>query len=268
MLSVSLSFRALAAGEGIGSERFLDELHDRGVQSIEFRTVTGNQDPQTVLAAADRVWRHGMRISVHTAPRSADTAVQDMFRPLEAVLKADRQDRIILVLHPVNGVDLFAENLRMLDTLVRTVRQEHPCAMLALENNRFMPDRTPGDSADLVMRVIRQIDPDHAGLCFDFGHYAWVTKCWETDAPALPPEPFLSRVIHTHIHALYRIETGYTTHFPLQSGVLPLRKYIESIRGAYHGACNIELEPERFTDLMSGEDGILGSVELMKQYGV
>lgn len=263
MLSVSLPFRSLAEGTGLGSEPFLETLAERGVGSIELRAVLGGQDAQTVLGAAERVWRRGLLVSVHTAPRSADTAVQDVFGPLQALLRAEQQAQTILVLHPVNGADLFSENRRMLAALSDAIRRDYGGAKLALENNRLMPDRSMGDSAALAACLIREADPTCVGICFDFGHYAWVTRAWEA-SPLLPPEAFTSRVIHTHIHALAGPDRKYTTHFPLTCGSLPLREYLGSLRGAPVGAFNLELEPERFSDRMSGEEGILGSIEALK----
>ena len=265
MLSVSLPFRALAAGEELGAEPFLQQLAETGVKSAEIRTVYANADPNTVLTAAGSVWRHGMRISVHTAPRSAQTAVQDVFAPLRDVLRAEKQREILLVLHPVNGEDLLSENQRMLCALTDAIRQNAFPVKLALENNRLMPNRTPGDSAGLVLRVIRGADPEYAGLCFDFGHFAWVTRAWETAAPILPPEEFTRRVIHTHIHALAGPEKNHTTHFPLQVGFLPLKAYLQALGASYAGAYNLELEPERFSPCQSGKEGILGSLDLLKK---
>lgn len=264
MLGVSLPFPSLADGKDLGAEPFLEQLAETGVQNAEIRTVFAQADPETVYAAAKNVWRRGMRISVHTAPRSAETAVRDVFGPLRAVLKAEKQPQILLVLHPVKGDDLLSENLKMLDALTGEIRRSACPVKLALENNRLLPDRTPGDSAGLVLQAIRGGDPEYAGLCFDFGHFAWVTRAWEQPAPVLPPKDFTSRVIHTHIHALAGPDRAYTTHFPLQLGALPLKAYIQCLGASYTGAYHLELEAERFSALMAGKEAILGSLAVLK----
>ncbi len=259
MIGVSLPFSELVSGRDLGSDRFLDDLFEQGVRNIELRPVPAEQDAQSVFVAATRVWRHGMQISVHTSPRSVTTAVCDVFAPLKEILKAQKQEKMILVLHPVSGTILFDDNRRMMETLAGVIDRDQNGAMLALENNRLMPDHSDGDSADFVMRVIEEAKPQYAGICFDFGHFAWATKSWEH--PILPPERFSNRVIHTHIHALYATETGYTTHFPLQSGALPLEEYISAIRPNYRGVYQLELEPNRYEKLMDGRRGIFGSIE-------
>ncbi len=264
MMSVSLPFRELIEGTGLGSDAFLQQLKDAGVGSIELRAVLGMTEPETVLSVAERIWSRGLRVSVHTAPWTRESAVKDVFTPLTGLLQAQKQDSVILVLHPVRGDDLADTNRQMMDELTAYLKQNRFGAKLALENNRKMPDKSEGDSAALVAQVIRDADPAYAGICFDFGHYAWCTRVWEQDAPLLPPEAFTSRVIHTHIHALAGADRRYTTHFPLQYGTLPLQAYLNTFRAGYTGVCNLELEAERFTDLMRGEEGILGSLPVLK----
>lgn len=264
MLSVSLPFRDVAEGMNLGSEAFLTELAGRGVQGIELRTVTADRDPRKVLAAAERVWDHGMRISVHTVPRNLRDALGDILAPLSDMMKKNRQEKTVLVMHPVNGEDPVSENRRMMDMLTDGICRRYPGVVLALENNRLMPDKGAGDCAGLVMRSVEDADPGCVGICFDFGHYAWYSKVWESNAPSLPPERFARRVVHTHIHALYPADGGFTTHFPLQTGTLPLKAYIDSFRDSYSGAYNIELEPRRFSGLASGGEGILGSLDVLK----
>jgi len=266
MLSVSLPFKELVEGNGLGSEEFISELASLGVKSIELRAVRGSEDPAAVLTAAERVWRQNVRVSVHTGPRSAETAVEDIFRPLSGLLQAGKQEETVLVLHPVNGADLLSDNVRMMQSLTAYARNNALSVKFALENNRKMPDKSEGDSVELVKNVIREIDPEYAGLTFDFGHYAWYSKVWEKEIPTLPPKEFTERAIHTHIHALGGAETDYTTHFPLNVGSLPLREYLAALSPDYPGVFNIELEPHRFADICTGREGILGSLEVLKKY--
>jgi len=265
MISVSLPFNELAEGVGLGSDTFLSELYGRGVRSIELRPVIADFAPEAVLAAASRAWAQGLRVSVHSAPFTVESAVRDIFTPLRDYLRASEQECTTLVLHPVKGEDLVEDNRRMMHELTDYVRINRLPVRFALENNRKMPDKSAGDSVELVKKVITEIDPEYAGLTFDFGHYAWYTKVWETERPVLPPKEFTERAVHTHIHALSGPEKDYTTHFPLQAGTLPLREYIDALGDRYPGVYNIELEPRRFAEQMSGGEGILGSVEVLKR---
>jgi len=264
MISVSLPFHALAEGTGLGSDAFLSELFGRGVECIEFRPVLPDTDPAVVLTIAARVWARGLRVSIHSAPLSPETALRDVFAPLADYLRASKQECTTLVLHPVKGNDLLQDNIKMMGALTDCARKNRLPVRYALENNRKMPDKSAGNSLELVTKVIAEIEPEYAGLTFDFGHYAWYTKVWEKESPVLPPKAFTDRAIHTHIHALAGPEKDYTTHFPLQAGALPLREYIGALGENYPGVYNIELEPHRFAHLMSGEEGILGSVDILK----
>ena len=256
MIGVSLPFAQLVEGEGRGSDTFLENLAEKGVRSIELRAVHPEEDPENVASAARRILQHGMRFSVHTAPRSSESAVEDIFMPLARL----SLDDTILVLHPV-----CTENARMMENLCAYARKNGLSVRFALENNRLLPDKTWGDSVQLVTDALQNADPALAGACFDMGHFAWYTRVWE-NAPVLPCKAFLERVIHTHIHAVYEKGNGYSTHFPLSVGFLPLAEYIASLGEGYAGALNLELEPPRFAHLLEGEQGISESICIMQAY--
>ena len=255
MIGVSLPFAwLLKEGHPYGPRApFLAKLAALGVESAELRTLRPDTDPEEALQAAQALWSAGFRVTVHGAARSAETAVQDIFGPLEGILGCLRQNELIITLHPVTG-----DNAAMLTALADKIETEGLPVRIALENNRRMPDGSEGDSVALVTAAVTAVDRPSIGINFDMGHYFWKVG---GDASALPSAEFLSRVIHTHIHAL----VNGVTHFPLTAGNLPLAHYVKAFARGYYTAFNVELEPERWLDYFDPAEALTGSVEVLKQ---
>ena len=115
-----------------------------------------------------------------------------------------------------------------------------------------------------MLDAVERADRENVGICFDMGHYAWYTANF-TDSPrTLPPQSFLSRVIHTHIHEY----AEGTTHFPLEAWREPISLYINALGQEYQGIYNVELEPGRFAHRMSAVEGYLLSADTLFNSGV
>ncbi len=259
MLGVSLSFDWLTKGEGLpeSTDAVLKALKNEGVKSIELRTVQGHHKSDDVLLVAERLWNEGFYITVHGTVKSAESAIADIFPPLEKLFENLRQPALKITIHPVDG-----DNVKMLNSLADFIEGNKLPAIVALENNRRMPNGTEGDSVKLVLDAVKEANRKEVGICWDMGHYAyWLIKNYPEKPAFLPPEEFLNRVIHTHIHAL----SGFTTHFPLDSHQLPLKLFIEGL-SKYSGVYNIELEYPRYQGLREFLPSHIGSVcELKKQ---
>ena len=115
MIGVSLPIKWLISGEGLDVDRedLLRKLKDRGVRSIELRTVVPTHSPDDVSAVANMLWNRGFLISVHGRVKSAKTAVSDVFSPLQKTLTSLRQAKLNITVHPVKG-----DNVAMLCELV------------------------------------------------------------------------------------------------------------------------------------------------------
>jgi len=252
-IGVSLPFSYLCRGDEPYGERgnFYRKLRSVGVSSVEMRAVSPDADPKTVWDAAKKLWDAGLQITVHGGVRSSESAVRDIFSPLSLLLQNTEQKSIGITLHPIVG-----DNRAMLEELTEYIKKNHLPATLTLENNRLMPDKTHGNSTELVENTIKSCDPAIVGITFDMGHYFY--QCG-FDRDALPSEAFLKRVKHTHIHATCKGET----HFPLTFD-LPLEKYIRGLGEDYDGIYNLELEPTRWPELNPGEE-LMGSIERLKE---
>ncbi|MBR5438856.1 MAG: hypothetical protein IKV61_01380 [Clostridia bacterium] len=250
MLGVSLSYAKLNNGE---YSDLLPKLKDQGVKSIELRTVPPSACSGDVLRIAKNLWNMGFQVTIHADPQTEEDSLKNVFEPLKDLLNALRQSELIIVLHPVNG-----DNVKMLTNLSNFALTKNYPIKFALENNRKMPDKTDGDTTVFVLDIVKQVNRENVGICFDMGHYAWYSANFKCENK-LPAKEFLKRVIHTHIHSY-----SERTHFPIESVKEPLLNYINALPYTYVGVYNIELEHRRFAHLFSEEDGLITSINSLK----
>jgi len=267
MIGMSLSYQKLLSAKHpeLNPETLLPQLWDHGVRSIELRTVSPTACPIETLRAANVFWDYGFQITVHSKALSAKSAVDDVFNPLTHMLAHMRQRELIVTIHPVVG-----DNVAMLIALSDHIMKHNYPVRIALENNRKMPDGTDGDCVALVLDAVTRADRKNVGICFDMGHWAWYTANL-TDTPnMLPPKEFLSKAIHTHIHAYTEnvcgAETKGATHFPLDKWREPFSLYIDALGYKYYGVYNVELTPKRFSHIWSATEAYLISADTLKSH--
>lgn len=257
MIGVSISTKWLIDGGSIPTPatQFLPELYNHGVRSLELRDIKPGFDPERVYTSANILWDFGFNVTLHARASSVETAVEDVFGPLRKVLKHMRQQNIIVVIHPVVG-----DNSVMLTALADHIDQNNYPVVIALENNRLLPDKTEGDSTELVLEAVTKANRKNIGICFDMGHYGYyLKKNHPNDLMRLPSPEFLKKTVHTHIHGM----NGLRTHFPLDQFELNLTHYLQNLSFNYYGVYNIELSFGRFKELRTPEDSIIGSVETL-----
>lgn len=258
MIGMSLQYKNLvnADDEKVKPQELLPMLWEHGVRSIELRALAPTTAPDEALRVANSVWDYGFSITVHATAKTLAGCVKEVFAPLSLVLSNMRQDELVVTVHPIDD-----DNAAMLVSLSDYIIENNYPVRIALENNRKMPDGTDGDSMLLVLDAVTRANRENVGICFDMGHYAWYTANF-TDTPnMLPPKSFLSRVIHTHIHAC----VDGQTHFPLEAWSEPLSLYIEALGYKYFGVYNIELTPKRFAELWSPKEAYVLSADTLKK---
>ena len=257
MIGVSLSFSNLLNGiDGeLKNEVLLPKLYNAGVRSIELRTVLGSASSKDVLRIANELWSYGFEITVHADPQTEEDSLKNVFEPLKDLLNALNQRFLMVTLHPVNG-----DNVKMLTNLSNFIISNNYPIKLALENNRKMPDKTDGDTTVFVLDIVKKVNRENVGICFDMGHYAWYISNFGSNAQ-IPSKEFLKRVIHTHIHAC----SEGKTHFPIESVKQPLLNLINALPPSYYGVYNIEIDPKRFEHKLTATEGYLISIESLKQ---
>jgi len=259
MIGVSLPLKWLMSGEGLGvtPETVLAEMKNRGVKSVELRAVGPNTPPSEVVRIVRMLAEYGMQTTVHSGCGSADSAVREVFGPLEELLSSGIQKKLTVTLHPING-----DNVAMLHNLADYCDEKGYDVTIALENNRRLPDKSEGDSAALVLDAVKTVNRKNVGICFDMGHYMYYVKKHRPDAPhLLPGQEFFSRVKHTHIHA---VDERLETHFPLDTGELRLGEMLHALQYGYLGVYNIELDFPRFAGKREPLPALCGSVDTLR----
>lgn len=291
MFGVSVSYPYLRDGGSVCGEfaygkgevcpvpAFLASL---GVSSAELRSVGASEDPETVLRIAEEFRKAGLAVTVHAKVGSAESAVRDVFDPLALLTEAipnERQKKLTVTVHPVNGADLLAENVAMLSSLAEHILRNGLPVCVALENNRLLPDNGLGDSCVLVGKTVAAVRralklPDGeicradlnpiVGTCFDMGHYAWYRKTVAPGEPYAPPDSvFLSYAVHTHIHGL---NSDGQTHHPLTPGCgLPLCENALALGENYAGEYHLELIPKRFDGVMKPSEAVRASLRFLRE---
>ncbi|MBQ8576981.1 MAG: MBL fold metallo-hydrolase [Clostridia bacterium] len=248
----------------------LPSLRAAGVKSIELRTVRPETSPGDVLAAAQRLWRNGFRVTVHGTVMGRESAVTDVYAPLATLLDTMREqnrvsegvhkETLTVTIHPTGEDDAG-----ILCALIGHAREKNYPVRIALENNRVLPGNAEGDCAKFVLDAVktaRERGYHEAGICFDMGHWLYYVK---KNAPGacVPPKEFFPYVIHTHIHGL----DGLRTHFPLchadsEALVKPL---CDALSHGYFGVYNLELDFPRFAELYEPETALLSSLGVLKR---
>ena len=243
---------------------FLNELKIQGVASVELRKVREDAPPDLILNAAQRVWAAGLSITLHgTTPEVSGDTLNDLFPPLNGFWNAfaEHQQGVVMTLHAYRAragemEPLEAKTVRLVRDILEDADRRGLPLNVALELNRAKDWVDPSYTYNGLLGMWREIDHPRAGFCWDLGHaYRNVT---ERGLALEPPQEFLERTIHTHIHDLSA--TGQT-HWPLTRGVVPLEMFVEALENAgYGGVYNLELSPTRFRQAEGVREGMDSSI--------
>ncbi len=253
MIGASFSLDALRGEDAAfgDSEIFLKKLKEHGVESIEIRPVPIDCPADEAARIVNKIWDLGLKVTLHADVDSLESAVDDVFLPLEKIFSQNRQGRIVIIVHPIVG-----DNAAMLGVLSDYICDNNLPAVIALENNRLMPDGSVGDCTEVVLDAVTRANRDNVGICFDTGHYYNYVMRNRAETPEmLPDKEFMRRVIHTHIHAL----RGYTPHFPIGKHSLPLENYLSALPVDFDGVYNLEIDHYRLV-----RDGLDPLAELIE----
>jgi len=248
-------------------DAFLRLLRQLGTTHIELRAILPQDDPDEVLSCARMLWESGFQISVHGLVPGSVGPFRETYPSLLPLLREAkaRQPWVTVTLHAyVTGDDTnkspAAEQTNRLLKLWESDAEELGLR-IALELNRDKKNGDPSVTCEGILAMLEGTDPRFTGICFDMGHY--YSNIRTTGAPenTVPDPAFLSRVIHTHIHAL----GAAGTHFPFaQDTSLPLDLYVEALKAAdYAGIYNLELEFNRWPE-RSFRDAVCGSAAALK----
>lgn len=231
-----------------GPENLLRSLRALGVTHVELRSPTAQDTAETLLTAARAVWAAGLAVTLHWAlpePLLPFAESCPAVLPLLEEAKLHQPYVTVTVHSHVTGDETDKR-----PAAEKTNRQLQLWSVdalrygfrLALELNRDKKNGDPSVTCEGVLSMLEGLDAQTVGICFDFGHYYSNTR----DASQLPPQAFLRRVTHTHIHAM---ENG-VTHYPFgPQAKLPLDAYVQALAGeGYEGIYDLELSFERYPE--------------------
>jgi sugar phosphate isomerase/epimerase len=134
--------------------------------------------------------------------------------------------------------------------------------LFALENNRVHSNESSIVTCEGVLSIVEEINLPNVGICWDFGHTYSNYVNFPEVAELTYPEPFIKRVVHTHIHAYEG-----RTHFPFMGkAALPLDQYCNQlVQVEYKGIYNLELDIERFYKVYSPRQAFEASILALRR---
>jgi len=232
---------------------FLAKLHDCEVDFIELRGVIYNTSDDIINDICHRLWKDGFSLSIHTSlPEEViDENSSLNFTFLKQIINQinNFQEKMILVVHSYAEKSyrysgLLEKSACNINIIAETLEREKLPINFAVELNRGAIDDAPGTTYDGLLQLNNRINSEKVGFCWDFGHaYSNMLK---NTIPLNPPQDFIKKVIHTHIHG---VDKNDITHCPLDETNLPLVDYIEPlIKARYNGIYNLEINPEQLPE--------------------
>ncbi len=240
----------------------MDKLKSLGADSIELRGANMNTSSGDIHMAARRAWAAGFETTAHShlPPAPEEKSFDEIYPELKLFLRELKLagKSTVLTLHSYVSdfkalPRLFSETVKTLKLLGKSIEDEKLPVKIALELNRQKDKNDPGASYSMLLDMLAAADSDNIGLCWDFGHS--YSNALNGFLDRIPPDDFLKKVIHTHVHDL---GPQQKTHWPLVQGKIPLSEFVNALEGAgYSGVYNLELSLERF----SGEENPAGLIE-------
>ncbi|CAN7747058.1 sugar phosphate isomerase/epimerase family protein [Paenibacillus sp. LjRoot56] len=261
-------------------EQLLHALKSAGVRSIEIRILPRGAEERAYRDLIQRIWDAGLQVTIHghVAGELPGSRFSEIYPSMRYILKHFHkyQSDLTMALHAFDAKtgseeELHQQTVRLLHEWVAMIHAEQLPLKIAVENNRKKSIKVdPGDSIDGVLRIVNEVDSPSVGITWDMGHYysnlmdeRGLKSAPEEHLLDLPPDAFLKKVYHTHIHGLG--QTG--THNPLtQARSLPLELYVSALkRAGYQGIYNLELTMNKFDMDQTLSEHVLASIQRLKE---
>jgi sugar phosphate isomerase/epimerase len=281
VIGLSLPYDYLCGSTATDSARLLSEsfgpaaaaletFRQHGVRRIEIRHFPETVPADLIVRGCRVILRAGLEITLHPATPSSPSSsrLSQPFPWIDAVLRllAGRQKELLLTLHAYlraggEEAQLSIRTQELFRSLADLAEREQAPVRFALEMNREKGVTDPSNSYISTAGLCTRIDRDGVGICWDWGH--GFSNVLKGSMKSDPPESFLERVIHTHIHG---VGPSGRTHLPLTSGRLPTARYAAALLGrGYRGTFCLELSPERFSSEEPVAPAFLESIGLLNR---
>lgn len=249
-------------------EEFLSDLSRRGVDSIELQGVAPDLRDAALLPAMKRVALAGFGLSIHSSLPPLD-ALPTYFNapphPDAAAFLRQLGVSVVMVVHAhsnacVDADALMSSSASAIRALDAFFKQHGLPIRIALEINRDHGVKAPGVTYEGLLEIEKRCNGVALGFCWDMGHTQ--SSFQQKTLPAEPPQSFVAKVIHAHVHDL---SPEGDTHWPLigdcrhlGSGMLRLES------NGYTGCYNLELYPSRWEQIGCVRDGMLDSIDRLR----
>jgi sugar phosphate isomerase/epimerase len=266
------------------SKSVLKQLKENGINSIEIRYLPMTVPDPDHARVCHVIWEAGLQLTVHG---ELDQLFQgkhfvELYPSIQKIAAryADYQDEFLIIVHafsskskngPLHGTEreLAERSVELLRSWIDKVSDDGLKLRFALELDHEYPGVVqPGRTPEGILRMLDQIGGSGAGITWDMGHYysnlmlhANLEQPPLAYLEPLPPESFLDKVIHTHIHGMGIKGAHYPMNRPES---LPLERYVQALAAAgYTGVYNLELTLSRLSE--SGmADELFGTIERLR----
>ena len=219
----------------------LSELWDRGVRSVELRSVNPKTDTELVAHIAAELWGRGFQITVDIAPFDISATPAEILAPLSLLWQKMPQECLPVVLHLLRGGE---------ETCVRALaeyaeKNAYPIRIL-LSNEQAGTE----SDAETLLALAETIGRHDVALCLDLdgvqnGH---LSLCLD------------ERMRQKHM-AYVRVHIHPTEQ---EMDTVSLRTYLEKLCFKYFGVYNATLDFERDAECSCDETTLLTAVEQVK----
>lgn len=250
-------------------DTLLNLLREHGVSSIELRMVQTKAPLEKLMTAVQNITKAGLSLTIHGGLPAypINTSMRECYPSLPLLLEQmrEKQQTLVLPLHAYHYAQgdrqtLATQSAESLQLLAKECDREDWPVQFALELNRAKGGVDPSvDFASVVSMCAAAAHP-RVGICWDWGHgYAnFKQGLHEKD----PPQDFVDRVIHTHIHDL---NAAGKTHWPLTGELLPVSDFASRlVQAHYQGVWNLELSPQLFEAEPHAAERILKSIGILR----
>jgi sugar phosphate isomerase/epimerase len=245
-------------------ESYLQFIKEMGVTSIELKKVATAPNDNFVSDICKNLKKNDFSLTIHgdVSENHLDLDLYSTFPWLKAVVGVYNEKPLLIVVHPIEGTRRTQDEYHQLTVakiknMTDTVTRDNLKVKIALEINQFVTTlASPGFTYDGILKIVTEVNSEHLGICFDFGH-TW-SNIRRGFMGQTIPDQFLNRVIHTHIHDL---SLEYKTHWPLTFNNVPVAEYIRLLtERSYQGVLNLELDCLRFKNSIGVKEAVGSSL--------
>lgn len=269
-----------------GIDNPLQEIANLGLKTVEFSLEPGFKEEEMQFLL-DRCLKSGLKMNLHPytngehnpacfKDEEGNVARETGCHFLEISHRASRIQgkRTVLILHGASTAEIqdsslgreekrfFQERSNRFFKWLERYADEKKLNVLIVSELQIAPSPEEHFSriGDSYAEVLKTVEGTKIGLCWDTGHayFSHLRK----GIPLIPPEDFIKRVRHVHLHDVRAGED----HQPLSAGTIPLPKYLALLRRFnFCGDITLEFSPQAIASVGRFEEVMRDCLRRMKE---